>query len=64
MSSNQNPGYLIYIGKKKLPSYMGTIIGHYKDPWLEGFGNRVAQMAWVEAGLPPAGLPLEFNYAE
>ena len=27
------PGWLGYIGDEKLPSYMGIIINHYKDPY-------------------------------
>ena len=29
----QNPGWLGYIRDEKLPSYIGTIISHYKDPY-------------------------------
>ncbi len=32
MSSDQNPGYQLYI-EIILPSYIGIIIGHYKDPY-------------------------------
>ena len=27
------PGCLVYIGDQKLPSYIGIIISHYKDPY-------------------------------
>ncbi len=27
------PGWLGYIGDEKLPSYIGIIINHYKDPY-------------------------------
>ena len=27
------PGYLLYIVDEKLPSYMGIIMNHYKDPY-------------------------------
>ena len=27
------PGCLVYIGDEKLPSYMGIIMNHYKDPY-------------------------------
>ena len=27
------PGCLGYIGDEKLPSYIGIIINHYKDPY-------------------------------
>ena len=33
MSSDQNPGYSVYIGDEILSSYIGIIIGHYKDPY-------------------------------
>ena len=29
----QKPGYLGFIGDRKLPSYMGIIVNHYKDPY-------------------------------
>ena len=29
----KNPGWLGYIGDDKLPSYIGIIINHYKDPY-------------------------------
>ena len=29
----KKPGWLGYIGDEKLPSYIGTIINHYKDPY-------------------------------
>ena len=32
MSNEKNPGWLGYIRDEKLPSYIGTIINHYKDP--------------------------------
>ena len=32
LSSDQNPGCLGYIGDDILPSYMGIIVSHYKDP--------------------------------
>ena len=28
-----SPGWLGYVGDEKLPSYMGIIINHYKDPY-------------------------------
>ena len=27
------PGWLGYIGDEKLPSYIGVLINHYKDPY-------------------------------
>ena len=33
MSNEKNPGWLGYIGDDKLPSYIGIIINHYKDPY-------------------------------
>jgi len=33
LSSEKNLGWLGYIGDKILPSYIGTIINHYKDPY-------------------------------
>ena len=33
MSNEKKPGYLLCIGGDKLPSYMGIIISHYKDPY-------------------------------
>ncbi len=33
LSSDQNPGWLGYIGDELLPSFMGIIINHYKDPF-------------------------------
>ena len=27
------PGWLGYIGDEKLPSYIGIIVNHYKDPY-------------------------------
>ena len=33
MSSEKNPGCLGYIGDEILPSYVGIIISHYKDPY-------------------------------
>ena len=32
MSSDQNPGYLVYIGDEILPTYTGIVISYYKDP--------------------------------
>ena len=32
LSSSQDPGYLLYIRDEILPSYIGIIISHYKDP--------------------------------
>ncbi len=32
LSSDQNHGWLGYIGDDILPSYIGIIISHYKDP--------------------------------
>ena len=29
----QTPGCLEYIGDEKLPSYVGIIVNHYKDPY-------------------------------
>ena len=33
MSSVENPGWLFDIGDEILPSYIGIIISHYKDPY-------------------------------
>ena len=33
MGSDQNPGWLGYIGDGILPSYIGVIISQYKDPY-------------------------------
>ena len=33
LSSIQNPGWLGYIRDEILPSYIGIIISHYKDPY-------------------------------
>ena len=33
LSNGKNPGWLGYIGDQKLPSYIGIIIKHYKDPY-------------------------------
>ena len=32
-NEKRDPGCLGYIGDGKLPSYMGIIISHYKDPY-------------------------------
>ena len=47
------PGYLLYIGDEILPSYIGIIIHHYKDPYKptsimesRSFFFFVAQMSW------------------
>ena len=32
MSSNQNPGYLLYIQGIILPTYIGILVHHYNDP--------------------------------
>ena len=32
-SNVQNLGWLFYIEDEKLPSYIGIIISHYKDPY-------------------------------
>ena len=33
MSNEKNPGCLGYLGDDILPSYIGIIINHYKDPY-------------------------------
>ena len=33
MSHEKKPGWLGYIGGEILPSYIGIIIHHYKDPY-------------------------------
>ena len=33
LSHEKNPGWLGYIGDEILPSYIGIIINHYKDPY-------------------------------
>ena len=33
VSNEKNLGWLGYIGDDKLPSYIGIIINHYKDPY-------------------------------
>ena len=33
MNSDQNRGYLLYMGDEILPSYLRIIINHYKDPY-------------------------------
>ena len=33
MSNEKNLGWLGYIGDEILPSYIGIIINHYKDPY-------------------------------
>ena len=33
LSNEKNPGCLGYIGDEILPSYIGIIINHYKDPY-------------------------------
>ena len=33
MSNEKNPGCLGYIGDEKLPSYIGILLNHYKDPY-------------------------------
>ena len=33
VSNEKKPGYLLYIGDEILPSYVGIIINHYKDPY-------------------------------
>ena len=52
MSSDQNVGYVLYIGDEKLPSYIGIIISHYRDPYKPtsngtslNFSNGVKEMA-------------------
>ena len=49
LSSDQNPGCLGYIGDEILPSYMGIIISHYKDPYqptrIQWNVNRVFNVA-------------------
>ena len=43
MSSEQNPGHLLYTGDYILPSYIiGIIICHYKDPY-EPIGTGISQ---------------------
>ena len=32
LSNEKNLGFLGYIGDEKLPSYIGIVISHYKDP--------------------------------
>ena len=32
-SSDQNPGYLLYIRDEMLPSYIGIMLSRYKDPY-------------------------------
>ncbi len=34
------PGWLGYIGDEILPSYIGTIINHYKDPYISLLTNQ------------------------
>ena len=33
LSSDQLHGYLLYIGDEQLPSYIGIILSHYRDPY-------------------------------
>ena len=33
LSNEKNPGWLGFIGDEMLPSYIGIIINHYKDPY-------------------------------
>ena len=33
MSNEKSPGWLFDIGDDKLPSYIGIIMNHYKDPY-------------------------------
>ena len=33
LSNEKNPGWLGYTGDEILPSYIGIIISHYKDPY-------------------------------
>ena len=33
MSNEKSLGWLGYIGDEKLPSYIGIIMNHYKDPY-------------------------------
>ena len=33
LSSVENPGWVFDIGDEILPSYMGIIMSHYKDPY-------------------------------
>ena len=49
LSSVQNPGWLGYIRDEKLPSYIGIILSHYKDPYqptsISWNVNRVLNVA-------------------
>ena len=36
LSNEKHPGGLVYMGDEKLPSFIGIIINHYKDPF-QGF---------------------------
>ena len=42
VSNEKNLGWLGYIGDDKLPSYIGIIINHYKDPVINhpGFNGK------------------------
>ncbi len=33
LSSDQIPGYLLYIGDEQLTSYIGIILSRYRDPY-------------------------------
>ena len=33
LSNEKNTGWLGYIGDEILPSYIGIIVNHYKDPY-------------------------------
>ena len=33
LAMKKSPGCLVYIGDEKLPSYIGIIINHCKDPY-------------------------------
>ena len=33
MSNEKYPGWLGYVGDEILPSYIGILINHYKDPY-------------------------------
>ena len=52
VSNAKKPGCLGYIGDEKLPSYIGIIISHYKDPGFlltnqDSMESRFGFFSWL-----------------
>ena len=51
MNHEKNPGWLGYIGNEILPSYIGIIINHCKDPYLTNqdfMKSRRVYLSWLK----------------